>query len=80
MAIIELYNTKQILPLAYRLDQAEAALRYLTAPWYMRRWSDCKRMGGNLIEWLASKGIRFYTLESSEEATDGTVPEEAGSD
>ena len=50
IAIIELYNFKQILPLAYRQDQAEAALRYLTAPWYMRRWYDCKRMGGNLIE------------------------------
>ena len=63
MGIIELYNKSKILPLAVRLDAAEAALRYLTAPWWRRLWWDLKRIGDDLLGWLERRGIRFYTLE-----------------
>ncbi len=56
--ILDVYLRKNILPFAVRLDAAEAALRYLVAPWYMRRWWDCKRVWDALIEWLAARGIR----------------------
>ena len=47
MAIIELYNTHKILPLAARLDAAEGALHYLTAPWY----------------WLVRSIVRMQSVE-----------------
>ena len=78
MGIIELYNKSKILPLAVRLDAAEAALRYLTAPWWRRRWWDLKRIADDLLGWLERKGIKFYTL--NEEAPDGEVSQEAGGD
>ena len=64
MAIIELYNTHKILPLAARLDAAESALRYLTAPWWRRRWWDAKIIGGKVHNWLERRGIHLYTLDT----------------
>ena len=55
MAIIELYNSHKILPLAARLDAAEGALQYLTAPWWKRRWWDAKIIGAKVYKWLESR-------------------------
>ena len=67
MGIVELYNREKILPLALRLDMAEGALRYLTAPMWQRRWWDLKRWGGQVVTWLEKKGIRLYTLYTRSE-------------
>ena len=56
MGIIELYNKSKILPLAVRLDAAEAALRYLTAPWWRRRWWDLKRIGDDRARLARAEG------------------------
>ena len=72
MAIIELYNTHKIPPLAARLDAAEGALHYLTAPWWQRRLWDAKIIGGKVYKWLARRGIHLYTLD----AEAGSPPEE----
>ena len=72
MRIIELYNTHKILPLAARLDAAEGALRYLTAPWWKRRWYDAKIVGGKVSKWLERRGIRLYHLDTGLD----TPPEE----
>ena len=72
MAIIELYNTHKILPLAARLDAAEGALHYLTAPWWQRRLWDAKIIGGKVYKWLARRGIHLYALD----AEAGSPPEE----
>ena len=65
MAIIELYNTHKILPLAARLDAAEGALHYLTAPWWRRRLWDAKIIGAKVHnwvhKWLERRGIHLYT-------------------
>ena len=70
--IIGLYNRDKILPLAARLDAAERALKYLTAPWWRRRVYDFRRWGGKLLDWLEARGITFYKLEENDEdaATD----------
>ena len=70
MAIIELYNTHKILPLAARLDAAEGALHYLTAPWWRRRLWDAKIIGAKVYnwvyKWLERRGIHLYTLDISD--------------
>ena len=67
LTIIELYNRDKILPLAVRLDRAEAALRYLTAPWWRRMWWELKRMGDNLLGWLERTGVKLYTWDTGSE-------------
>ena len=74
MAITELYNTHKVLPLAARLDAAEGALRYLTAPWRQRRLWDAKIIGGKVSKWLARRGIHLYALD-----TEADTPPEEGS-
>ena len=78
MAIIELYNTHKILPLAARLDAAEGALHYLTAPWWRRRLWDAKIIGAKVHnwvhKWLERRGTHLYTLD-----TEADTPPEEGS-
>ena len=78
MAIIELYNTHKILPLAARLDAAEGALHYLTAPWWRRRLWDAKIIGSKVLEGvldgLVRRGIHLYALY-----TEADTPPEEGS-
>ena len=80
MAIIELYNTHKILPLAARLDAAESALRYLTAPWWQRRWWDAKIIGGKVHNWLERRGIHLYTLDTDLDTDPEVPPEEPKQD
>ena len=80
MAIIELYNTHKILPLAARLDAAESALRYLTAPWWRRRWWDAKIIGGKVHNWLERRGIHLYTLDTDLDTDPEVPPEEPKQD
>ena len=74
MAIIELYNTHKILPLAACLDAAEGALHYLTAPWWRRRLWDAKIIGAKVHKWLERRGTHLYTLD-----TEADTPPEEGS-
>ena len=75
LSILDMYTKRQIVPFAIRLDAAEAALEYLTAPWWMRRVYDFRRWRARLRRWLAAIGVFVHVGDVPEDQ-----PPEGGED
>jgi len=73
--ILAMYVERNVMPLAARMDEVEAWMRYCQLPWHRKlrvvlavRWE-------LFVRFLATKGIRIVRLEETPEATDGEVPD-----
>jgi len=76
VAMIAMWQDRQLLPLAARLDSVERWIEFQERPFW-RRWRvKLAVRWALLLRWLDSKGVRFYRVESStlQENSGGEVP------
>ena len=76
VAMIAMWQDRQVLPLAARLDSLERWIEFQQLPFW-RRWRVALAVRwALLLGWLESKGVRFVKMEDSGVA-DASVPESA---